>query len=71
MSLQGGPPEWVRLCHLIRLLERVRGIEALVRSDLGSSAWTEYVAAVMALEFCGRFAAAGRFVELIETGGDP
>lgn len=70
MSLQGGPPEWVRLCRLIARLVRARGIKGLVRSDLGSSAWTEYVAAVMALEFCGRFAANGRFVEFIETGGD-
>ena len=67
MSFQGGPPEWVRLCRLICHLDNTRGIEALVRSDLGSSAWNEYVAAVMALEFCGRFAASGRLVEFIET----
>lgn len=67
MSLQGGPAEWVRLNRLIGHLENVRGMGALVRMDLGSSAWPQYVAAVMALEFCGRFAANGRFIEFIET----
>lgn len=67
MSFQGGPPEWVRLSRLIEHLQGAQGVEALVRLDLGSSAWPQYVAAVMALEFCGRFAAHGRFVEFIET----
>src|SRR5690606_9662952 len=39
MSFQGGPPEWVRLWRLIQHLENVEGVEALVRHDLGSSAW--------------------------------
>jgi hypothetical protein len=70
MSLQSGAPEWVRLCQLIGLLEHARGIEALVRKELGSSVWTQYVAAIMALEFCGRFAAMGNSVHFIETCGD-
>jgi hypothetical protein len=68
-SFQGGPREWVRLYRLIRALDGVPNLEALLRSDLGSSEWTEYLAAVMSLEFCGPLRAAGHSVELIETGG--
>jgi hypothetical protein len=68
-SFQGGPREWARLYRLARALDDVPGLEALVRSDLGSSEWTEYSAAVMSLEICGRLRGSGCAVEFIETGG--
>jgi hypothetical protein len=69
MSFQNEPPEWVRLYRLVKALEAAPGTDALVRSDLGSSEWTEYSAAVMALEFCGRLRPSVRRVEFIETAG--
>lgn len=66
MSFQGGPREWVRLYRLIRELEGIPGRDLVVR-DLGSSAWTQYMAAVMALEFCGRLRRRGRGTEFIQN----
>lgn len=66
MSFQGGPREWVRLHRLIRELEGIPGRDRVVR-DLGSSAWTQYMAAVMALEFCGRLRRQGRETEFIQN----
>jgi hypothetical protein len=67
LSFQGGPREWVRLHRLVRTLEGVAERDSLVRRDLGSSAWTQYTAAVMALEFCGRLRGTGRAVEFIQA----
>ena len=67
LSFQGGPREWVRLYRLIQALDGVAHVEALVRSDLGSSEWTEFLAATMTLEFCGRLRPLGHAIELIET----
>lgn len=66
MSFQCGPREWVRLYRLIRELEGIPGRELVVR-DLGSSAWPQYMAAVMALEFCGRLRRRGRGTEFIQN----
>ncbi len=67
ISFQGGPREWVRLYRLIQALDGVAHVDALVRSDLGSSEWTEFLAAMMTLEFCGRLRPFGHAIELIET----
>ncbi|MEO7037381.1 MAG: hypothetical protein ABI548_25725 [Polyangiaceae bacterium] len=68
-GFQGGPCEWVRIYRLIEALESAPGVDALVRTDLGSIEWTEYTAALMALEFCGRLCRGARRVEFIETEG--
>jgi hypothetical protein len=71
LCLQSRSPEWVRLYRLTLALEDVelRLRDALVKRDLGSSEWAQFMAAVMTLEFCGRLRPAGVAVALIETGG--
>lgn len=66
-TFQGGPREWVRLGRLIHALEDAPNRHSMVRRDLGADAWTQYTAAVMALEFCGRLRLTGRAVEFIQT----
>jgi hypothetical protein len=65
-SFQGGPREWLRLYRLIRALDGLANVDDLVRRDLGSAVWTQYVAAVEQLEFCARFQRAGRAVEIVQ-----
>jgi hypothetical protein len=67
ISFQEGPREWVRLQRLVRDLEGVPGRDRVVRRDLGSPEWTQYMAAVMALEFCGRLRRSGRRAEFIQN----
>jgi len=50
---------------MIRALEGTPNRDLLVR-DLGLPLWKDYVAAVMALEFCSRFRTSGCDVELIK-----
>jgi hypothetical protein len=41
-------------------------VDLLVRQDLGSVRWTQYVAAIMALEFCSSFHLSGHRVEFVK-----
>lgn len=63
-AFQQARTECVRLHHMIMLLDGTPNLECVVE-DLGSPSWSEYVAAVMTLEFCSRLRAAGHSVEFI------
>ncbi len=64
-SFQGMETEAVRLWRMVRSLAVVPNLADLVAHDLGGKAWSHYYAAVMALEFCSRWRAAGCDVELV------
>jgi hypothetical protein len=64
-AFQTGLPECVRFHRMISALEGTPNRNSLVR-DLGLPQWTDYVAAVMALEFCSKFRTSGCEVEVIK-----
>jgi hypothetical protein len=66
VGFQGQPREWVRLYRLIRALDDAPGLASLLK-QVGSSEWKSYMAAVMALEFCGRMRSSGVGVVFVET----
>jgi hypothetical protein len=70
MSYQGLEPEGVKLYRLLRALDGVRGLAEIVRT-LGREARSEYVAAVMGLEFCAKARAVGCEVEFVTRNGSP
>lgn len=69
-SFQRNQREWVRFFHYVRALKRSPLVDALVRRELGSKEWTLYMAAGMALEFCGRLSATGHAAELVQNASD-
>jgi hypothetical protein len=70
MSFQGREPEGVKLYGMVRALHGVRGLREIVKS-LAREARSEYVAAMMALEFCARARAVGCEVEFVQRSGSP
>jgi hypothetical protein len=67
-AFQTGRPQCVRLHGMIMALEGTPNRDSLVR-ELGLPRWKDYVAAVIALEFCSRFRTSGCDVELIKADG--
>jgi hypothetical protein len=66
ISFQGQPREWLGIYRLIRALGDAPGLASVVK-QIGSSEWTSYMAAVMALEFCARMRKTGVDVVFVET----
>ncbi len=70
VSIQHQPAEGVKFWRMIRALDGVPGLAQVVTDGLANKAWTEYTAAVMALEFCSRVRAAGGGAEFVQRDHD-
>jgi hypothetical protein len=66
-GFQGCDVEWVRFHQLAQALDGLPNLDTLIRKDLGSSEWRQYISAAQALEFCGRMRQHGHAVELIQN----
>jgi hypothetical protein len=64
-AFQSCPAEGVRLHRMALALAGTANIDLIIK-ELGQRSWADYVAAVMALEFCSRFRAAGHAIEVVK-----